>query len=123
MVAALLDPLQVKVPVFLGHIIPDFPVLLRKIGGKIQNHRVHIPAVDVLRGVDGDGRQAAADRAVIVPILPCREVAAGAAVAAGRVVADGPPVFVVDAFLEDQLLVHRLLIFFLGQVALLLHLL
>ncbi len=121
-IAALLNPFQIQIPVRLGQIIPVFPVLLREIGSKVQNHSVHIPAVDVLGGVGRDRGQVAADRAVVIPVLSNGKIAPGAGVAAGQVFADGPPVFIGNAFLEDQLLVHGVLVFLLGQIALLIHL-
>ena len=118
MVATLLDLLQVGVAKLLAHFVPLKTVLGRQVGGNVNDHRVHEPGIHMLRSIEGDRGLAAAFRAEIAVSF----MGIGlyrTAVAAG--VAYRPAVFSGDAVLEDHLLAHCLLVFLLGQIALLLH--
>ena len=120
MVAALLNPVQVHISGVFIHGVPGLSVLLRQIRSKINDHRVHIPGIDVLRSIGGHPGGGAADGTVALVSLS-QEGAAHAGVAALPIVADRPAISIGDALLKDHLLIHGLLIFFVGEVALIVH--
>ena len=121
MVAALLNFVQVDIPGILVHVLPDLSVLFGKVGGKIHKHRVHEPGIHMLGSIGFHGGGAAADGTVAhVPLAG--EVAAGILIAALVVAAHRPPILGGDALLEDHFLIDRFLIFFVRQVALVVHL-
>ena len=118
MVAALLDFFQIVVPGGLIHVVPHEAVLQGKIGGHIQNHRIHKPAIDVLGGIQADGSLGAAAGAEIQISL----VGVGTDCAAiAAVVTHGPSVLVGNAVLEHKRLVIGLDIFLVGEIALVQH--
>ena len=119
-VATLLNPLQIDISCLFFQIVPIFTVLLCQIGGKIHQNRIHKPAVNVLRSICSNRSQSPALRTIICTIFTGKR-AAYTFVPTGLIITDGPAVFIGNTLLEDHFLGNRFLIFFLGQVALIVH--